>query len=302
MLNKQLEFETTYSKKNIREWVLEDLASDPLAQDILTKCEVLIANHLGSTDTFYTSKKLRYMMVKRYEPRDIALDVLTAVLSITTGTMPVVAVGTTIGLNYHEDRLNAVKTGVELLGVLEPLDIYTITAGYIDEDGTTSSFLTPNFTFDNDLLHKIHTTMYLPPMLTQPLDWEDNATGGHYVHSDQCILGSNNYHTEYQALDVLNELQHIAWKFTDIINLEEPDAKPRKLGEEAREYNKRVMQYNLRREHSRYVYDLMEDTFYFVWKYDKRGRIYSSGYDINLQGSEYKKASIEFANEELIKG
>ena len=68
---------------------------------------------------------------------------------------------------------------------------------------------------------------------------------------------------------------------------------------------RKAQQHNDRCLQSAMVYDLMlqeDNEFYFIWKYDKRGRMYSQGYDINLQGSEYKKATIEFSKQELITG
>ena len=42
--------------------------------------------------------------------------------------------------------------------------------------------------------------------------------------------------------------------------------------------------------------------FYFTWKFDSRGRMYSQGYHCNLQATEYKKAILNFSHEELING
>ncbi len=52
-------------------------------------------------------------------------------------------------------------------------------------------------------------------------------------------------------------------------------------------------------------YNLMAtqgNRFYLTHKVDKRGRIYAHGYHINTQGSAFKKAMLELADVELIKG
>jgi hypothetical protein len=41
--------------------------------------------------------------------------------------------------------------------------------------------------------------------------------------------------------------------------------------------------------------------FYFLHKYDSRGRIYSQGYHINIQGTEYDKAILDFAERKVCK-
>jgi len=41
------------------------------------------------------------------------------------------------------------------------------------------------------------------------------------------------------------------------------------------------------------VFKTMQDReFYLEWKFDFRGRIYSTGYDINLQGDKFRKGII----------
>lgn len=44
----------------------------------------------------------------------------------------------------------------------------------------------------------------------------------------------------------------------------------------------------------------VEDKFYLTHRYDKRGRIYPTGYWINYQGNDFAKALIEFAEPEKL--
>ncbi|WP_219811313.1 DNA-directed RNA polymerase, partial [Campylobacter concisus] len=41
--------------------------------------------------------------------------------------------------------------------------------------------------------------------------------------------------------------------------------------------------------------ELGSKPFYFKWAYDKRGRVYSKGYHIQIQASEYHKACLSFS-------
>lgn len=43
-----------------------------------------------------------------------------------------------------------------------------------------------------------------------------------------------------------------------------------------------------------------ETKIYIPWKYDKRGRFYDTGYFIKVQGNEYQKAMIQFADKHKI--
>ena len=51
--------------------------------------------------------------------------------------------------------------------------------------------------------------------------------------------------------------------------------------------------------HKRIMSDYWGQEFYFDWAYDKRGRSYSMGYDINLQSDEYHKALLNMPKEVL---
>lgn len=51
--------------------------------------------------------------------------------------------------------------------------------------------------------------------------------------------------------------------------------------------------------HNRIMADYWGREFYFDWSYDKRGRSYSMGYDINLQSDEYHKALLNLPKEKL---
>ena len=51
------------------------------------------------------------------------------------------------------------------------------------------------------------------------------------------------------------------------------------------------------------VYDYLlsnNNTFYFVWRYDARGRMYSQGYHVNIQSNAYRKAMLDFKDKTLI--
>jgi DNA-directed RNA polymerase len=42
------------------------------------------------------------------------------------------------------------------------------------------------------------------------------------------------------------------------------------------------------------------EVFWFTHAYDKRGRMYSRGYQVNTQGMAFQKACIDFADDELV--
>jgi hypothetical protein len=136
---------------------------------------------------------------------------------------------------------------------------------------------------------------YVP--LLAPSYWESN-TSEHYGESMHCILGSsNNRHQEQQALDVLNILGSIGMQIDpDIHLLEELPNKELVNPDSAEQFREYLMRSKELRE------EYIGKTFYLLVQFDKRGRMYSKGYHINIQGSGYQKASISFIKQDFITG
>jgi len=90
-------------------------------------------------------------------------------------------------------------------------------------------------------------------------------------------------------------LQSIKWELDpEILQLREKPNKTLDTPEKS-------MQFDLMKTTSSRVYKEYTDIpFYFMWKFDKRGRMYSSGYHINFQSTDYKKALLSFVKQEVI--
>lgn len=300
MYASQLLFEQTYSKHYIRSLIRKEIMSSVVFTDMFVHCTNLIES--WANKPAYASKQKRKDHLFTHSAEDIAIALFSAVLPIVSNGKyhePIQGVATNLGLCFFENQLDAVKTGAELLAVCEPCGLYDILASFSEEHMHDTAVIRPKYQLDDSTLQAIHLTMYMPPMLCEPIPWTDNNHGGHLTFNNSCILGTGNDVGQNQSLDVLNRLQSIAWTLNETM-LQEPELPskqtddPRKL----RQHNDRCIQ-------SQMVYDLMlkeGNQFFFIWKFDKRGRMYSQGYDINLQGSSYKKATIEFHKQELLTG
>ena len=139
---------------------------------------------------------------------------------------------------------------------------------------------------------------YQPPMVVKPRDWISNDDGGYYDTPIHCILGSTyNQHSKPQALDILNTLQSIEWKLNPtILGLEEQPNKQFKSITSHEQFMQ--MASDSQKTYSEYK----DRKFWFIWQFDKRGRMYSKGYHINIQASGYKKALLDFAELNPIEG
>lgn len=291
----QANVEAVYSRKNIRGLVKADVNPDhPVFKDICLH----IAKYLMDAHSYYDSKRIRVLHLALTPIEDIALELLAVLLPIQE-VSPIQSLASQLGAHFKYDNLlDGVKTGAELIAVCEQSGAYTIYkhTDELNETGTLS--VRSNFKLDDSTASIIAKTKYLPPMLCVPNDWTNNQNGGALQGSGSCILGSMNHHNDNQSLDVLNMLQHIPWQLNEMVDYVEKSNK-------ALDTHDKLTQFELMKNQSTVVYNELMDggnQFYLEWNNDSRGRMYSQGYHCHLQATQYKKAILDFYDEELIEG
>jgi len=271
-MNTQLNNELQYSKRQRNNIILLDILNEIPAK-ITETLSLAINNYRNGA--YYESKQLRVNMLPN--TLEIINNILTIILS-TDSTRPIQGPATELGLNLgYTDQLDAVKTGAEILSICHG-KLYDI---HLNEDSTE---IFPKLKLTSDTTDKLNFLQYLPPMIQKPNDWVSNNDGGWLWERKSIILGKGNHHLETQAYDALNLLQSVAWTI-DIpvyINNENPND------------NMDMGQFD------RIITDYLGKPFYFVWRYDKRGRSYSSGYDLNIQSNEYGKAMLSLFNKKTV--
>ena len=193
---------------------------------------------------------------------------------------PIQAIATQIGnMAGFKDTTEAFMWGIVLVKNCREAGLYTLTR--VKDDW----YVVPNFALDNETVQKLEKLQYLPPMQTVPKPWTDNHNGGWVWENKHLILGNKfKKHNKELAYDVINKLQEIPWAIdTDTFIYE-------------KETNRSINT----RKFLRVIDEYIDKPFHFVWRYDSRGRSYSSGYDLNLQTKEYGKALMSLHNKELI--
>jgi len=146
-------------------------------------------------------------------------------------------------------------------------------------------YVIPSFSLDKKTIQKLDKLQYLPPMQVQPKNWTNNTNGGWLWESKHLVLGTRfTKHDKPLAYDVINKLQSIAWEIDTETYLLEKDT------------NRNLK----KKQFLRVVHEYVDKPFHFVWRYDSRGRSYSSGYDLNLQSNEYGKALLSLHKKEKI--
>lgn len=171
-----------------------------------------------------------------------------------------------------------------------------------DNKEIESVLIQSNYAFDDELQEFIDNTMYLPPMVCKPRKLTSNTSSALLTKKhDSVILKVT--HNEPVNLEVLNILNSFELSLdTEMLEHEEVPNKPKKA--KSRESKLLAKQaFSKLKVDSKYVTNLiieLGNVFYLTWKYDKRGRIYSQGYHINLQSTDYKKSVLSLAEKVII--
>ena len=287
----QRNIEDKYSKRNIAKAIYEDI--DPNSDVIHEMIDKI--NNYRCSEYSYESKNNRIAGIN-ISSQEIAIQITAAVIPLTE-ISPVQGVcGKLAPIFEYKNILDGVKTAAELLAVCEG-KLFTLYHADDYRNPTETLGIESNFECSTHVKEFINQTKYLPPMLVQPNPWKDNNTGGNLSGSGSVILKRINYNNEEQCLNVLNTLQEIPWTINENIL-------------EFMEVSKKPLDTVLKKKSFKYLKETSEEVFnelialgnkfYFVWKRDSRGRSYSQGYHVNLQGNSYRKALVEFHDKTLI--
>lgn len=288
----QEKVETIFSRKSIRKRILEEIDK---SHNIFKQCKRLIVEYIKGD--YYASKNKRISNIK-LSIDDLVTEIFIAVLPIEE-IKPIQAIASSIANRLHDiDVLDAVKIASELLAVCESSGLYTIYHAFDEIHDNNTLSIKPNYEISAKTKQFINHVMYLPPMLCKPDNWTSNAKGGYLNNNSSIILGRLNHHWLNQNLEAVNTIQEIPWEL-NIQMLKKKEEPKHKL-----DTIEKQRQFKTIKSESRNIYNFMlkhGNKFYFTWVYDKRGRMYSKGYHINLQSTEYKKSILQFSNKELIK-
>lgn len=267
---------------------------------------------------YYASKMARLEQLKLLDLEQLVLELF---VGMAYCLKPVLYTSITAQLASRlkmDDKPAAIQTLAEVMAVLCATDVFDISKA----NASASLMLHSNITLPDELVEFILHSEYLPPMVCEPKELQSNYDSGYLTHTDSLILGKGNHHDGDICLDVLNLINRVplkldtqflstfeempneitvekmkknALKKGDIIDDAEAKARVQKALDNWKDF--KLQSYRF--------YDLMVqqgNRFWITNKVDKRGRIYSSGFHINPQGASFKKAMIEFANEEIVTG
>jgi len=307
--------ELRFSRKHIDAKIRKEIEGSAVMVNRLEQGVALIQEFLGKT--YYQSKMDRLAQLDQLDLPELVMEIFVGIAysqkpELLTAVSAQIA--TRIGF---DDKVAALTTTAELLAVLCETDAFDITKA----SKMASLMVVSRIPLSEELLTYIEESTYLPPMACEPLPLTHNYSSGYLTHNDSLILGSGNQHDGDLCLDVLNTMNKVALKLDiDFLSQVEEEAnisldsikeaatsKGERISEATAQerYRLAVENWSAFKVQSYKFYYLMQsqgNRFHFCWKVDKRGRIYSCGFHLNPQGTAFKKASLEFAEEEFVDG
>ena len=301
----QLRIEEEYSRHHIDRYIREFILSDvsmiaktihgvSLIQEYMDK-DYSYVTKSGEKKQF-TSKINRIKQLENMDLSNLVIDIFVGIAYCQRETLFTSITAQLASRLKFSDKLDAIKTVAELVAVLCVTDAFDV----LKANKMASMMVKSCIPLSEELISFIENSQYLPPMVCEPLELENNYASGYLTHRESLILGSGNHHDGDLCLDVLNTMNRVALKLdTDFLSTveEEPTFDldtPEKM-EQWGNFKKQSYKFYL-------LMTSMGNQFWLTHRTDKRGRIYSSGFHISSQGSSFKKASIELYNTELVTG
>jgi len=303
----QMENELLYAEKHISNHILEEILENAeiiRRRDLgIELLKTWIAKWTGeykdqcSTPKYFESKKERVTQLAKLNLEELVTDIF--VNTTLLAPQPELFVSITAQLAHKlgfSEKREAIQTVAEMVSVLAETDLYDLTKA----SDRSSVRLQSKIVVSLELQDAIARAQYMPPMVCVPPEIADNYKSPYLSFNECQILGKQNAHGEDICLDVINLQNKVPLQLNQafLAAVDETPSKPFSSMEQKKAWDVFVRQ-------SEAVYELMlnqGNRFYLPTRPDKRGRLYASGYHITTQGTAYKKAMLEFANEEIVKG
>lgn len=276
--------------RDIQEWLLSKYTDE--IDSLTTSLREYISQ------SYWDSKNERLQSINK-DLTKVILNVLTQTVLIASDYVPLLSVCSAV--SFGLSRYHDIQTCADVLWLINQTDLILIDIDILS--GTR--YIQSNMELPAGLINRLTMMCVLPPMLVKPKTLRNNKSCGYLtINKDSLILGDKeNYHDECISLDVLNTLNSqalcldldICYKFQKEFKSE--------FDKDTDEYLNQCKTYKRAKEQFEYFRDVIQDkTIHFTHKVDKRGRIYSQGYQFNTQGSSYEKACINLKTKEFVEG
>lgn len=288
--------ERRFGRHHIDGYIKEEILGNPEMLNKISQGVELLEQYRSSTYS-YESKNNRVAQLQDLDLEKLVLDLFIGVAYFQKDELFTSVTAQLAGRVGFDDKKEAIQTMAEILAYLCQTDAFDLNK----PTKYASITLVSRIPLSQKLQEFIANSTFLPPMVCEPLELRNNRDTGYLTLKDSLILGGNiNHHNGDICLDVLNKMNKVKLQLDVefLSTLEEEPTFDIKTPEQQE-------QWDIFKKQSYQFYTLMVqqgNRFHLTHRVDKRGRIYSHGYHINTQGTPFKKACIELANEEVVGG
>lgn len=306
----QEKIEKTFSKKFITAAAVDDLLSCESIVNKLNRGIEYVNSWLNKDHDI--DRELRLLAVRELDIKELVMQVVACISLECQKPMKLVSVASLCARHLNmSDKVEAIHTMAEIIAVLGETDLF-------DNKKTREGWIViSRVELDSEVTQYADNALYLPPLIIKPRKVRSNRDSGYITQrGESLILGFyENHHDDNICLDVLNTLNSNEYELdTDFINQYEEQWHREELSQQEYEelshadreiYNMDAKTWKKFQEQGKFFQHLMihhGNSFYLCNKVDKRGRIYSSGYHVNVQGSSFKKAMVNFKHREIPTG
>ena len=169
-------------------------------------------------------------------------------------------------------------------------DIHKRTKKLDDGSFITITYLRTEVLFKLDTNLMARYNRFRLPMIEKPDDWTEKQRGGYKLFKRKCTTRKGYEFQPQQSLDALNKLQDLAFTMTECdINFELNYLYQDFLSSGNSEAEAELKARNLLLSVKQTYTAMKGRQFHFEMRFDFRGRMYSTGYDLNPQGNTIKK-------------
>lgn len=292
----QTHWEDLFSKKEVTKQIKKRLEKyTELQADIDLAVSELYSYYMYESMFWYESKRNNWdTLFGELSAAEIVQEMFILVTLMKYSNIQAV-VGPMVSLMQGKLTVpESVKTFSEILVQLAiKTDLWTVYEPSVTSENVI--MVEANYVFDEEIKQYLANIKYLPPMLVRPKMVNCNYDYDYFNTPSSKILGPANHHNDPIALDVLNIMNGIPLKL-DMFMVKYVEQPNKEL-----DTVEKVEQFNRMAKASNEVYKQiisMGGRFFLTHKYDKRGRLYSQGYHINIQSTDYKKSLISLAKAE----
>lgn len=290
----QLTNEYTYSRKFIDQYIDKEIRGNADTEAKVAQGVTLLEDWV--VKSYYPTKDARLAQIQDMDFEQLVRDLFIGVAYCQTAELFTSVTSQLASRLKFDDRVDSILTVAEIMAVLCLTDAFDIIKG----EQSASLVIQSRIPLSQQLTRYVTHSGYLPPMVCEPETITTNYQSGYLTHNDSLVLGKANGHDGDLCLDVINIQNQTPLKL-DLDFLSRVEEEPT-FELDTVEKSQQWSQFKAE-SYDRYrLMAVQGNRFHLTNKVDKRGRLYAQGYHIHTQGTGFKKAMIEFANEEIVGG